>query len=87
MQPATIKNPIPTEVQNLRIENERLRIENEHLRAQNTGLRTENTRLRREHTEVRRTLDAHLARASSTALFGPIELTAGTCVSPRRPTA
>jgi regulator of replication initiation timing len=47
------------------------------LRAENAQLRTENQRLRAE-------LDAHVRRAQSTAVFGPIEMTAGTCIGPRQ---
>ena len=54
------------------------------LRAELEDLRMQNQRLRRENRELRATLDAHVARARSTRLFGPIEMTAGTCVGPRR---
>jgi hypothetical protein len=47
-------------------------------------LRVETARLRRENRELRATLDAHVTRARSTALFGPVEMTAGTCIGPRR---
>lgn len=47
-------------------------------------LRDENARLRDENRHLRAALDAHIARASSTALYGPLELSAGTCVGPRR---
>ncbi|HTX32727.1 MAG TPA: hypothetical protein VMD09_15195 [Solirubrobacteraceae bacterium] len=58
-----------SEVARLRNELERLQAENEHLR--------------RENRELRSTLDAHVARARSTALFGPVEMTAGTSIGPR----
>jgi hypothetical protein len=47
-------------------------------------LRAENDRLRRHNQDLRLAMDAHLARTGSTATHGPIELTAGTCVGPRR---
>jgi hypothetical protein len=58
------------ELARLRIEYERLRIEYERVCAENRHLRV--------------TLDGHVARATSTALFGPMEMTAGTAVGPRR---
>ena len=61
----------------LRIECERLRIEYEQLRI-------ECERLRAENRHLRATLDGHVARAASTRLFGPLEMTAGTAVGPRR---
>jgi hypothetical protein len=63
---------------------ERLRTINARLREQLERLRAENSLLREDNGELRRVLDAHLRRASSPALFGPLELTAGTCVGPRR---
>ena len=56
-----------------------------HLRDQLERLRAENERLRGENRHLRTAVDAHVARAASTHLFGPLELTAGTCVGPRRP--
>jgi len=47
-------------------------------------LRAENARLWRQNQHLRTALDAHIARARSAALYGPLELTAGTCVGPRR---
>jgi hypothetical protein len=47
-------------------------------------LREENVRLRDENRHLRAALDAHVARAGSSSLFGPIEMSAGTCVGPRR---
>ena len=47
-------------------------------------LRAENARLRSEIAELRAALDSHIARSSSTHLYGPVEMTAGTCVGPRR---
>lgn len=75
----------------LRRELERVRKENDHLRATCDELRFENADLRRENEhlvgkrrELQAAVDAHVARAQRTALFGPLELTAGTCVGPRR---
>lgn len=61
-----------------------LEVENARPDAELERLRTENERLRRENQELRAVLDAHVARAGSTRLFGPVEITAGTCVGPRR---
>jgi hypothetical protein len=47
-------------------------------------LRDENARLRSQIRDLRAALDAHLARSRSTHLYGPVEMTAGTCVGPRR---
>jgi hypothetical protein len=47
-------------------------------------LRAENVRLRGQNRELRFALDAHIARSSSTATHGSLEMTAGTCVGPRR---
>lgn len=47
-------------------------------------LHVENERLRTENYRLRAALDAHVTRARSTALFGPMEMTAGTCIGPRR---
>lgn len=54
------------------------------LQAENARLRDENARLRGQIHELRAVLDAHVARAASTRLYGPVEMTAGTCVGPRR---
>lgn len=48
-------------------------------------LRAENERLRAENRRLRSALDAHVSRAGSVGLFGPVEMTAGTCVGPRSP--
>jgi hypothetical protein len=64
----------PREIHN---ENPQLRDQLEHVRAENERLRSEN-----EH--LRAALDAHVARAASACLFGPLELSAGTCPGPRR---
>jgi hypothetical protein len=37
-----------------------------------------------ENRDLRATLDAYIARARSTAAFGPLEMTAGTRVGPSR---
>jgi len=68
----------------LRDENARMRGENIRMRAENDRLREENQAIRRRNAELRSALDAHISRARSTTLFGPLELTAGTCVGPRR---
>jgi regulator of replication initiation timing len=60
------------------------RVENAQLRDRLEWLRAENERLRAENRELRATLDAHVTRARSTALFGPVEMSTGTCVGPRR---
>lgn len=62
----------------------RLQAENTALRQQLATLRADNIRLRRENGELRASLDAHITRAGSTASFGPLEMSAGTCVGPRR---
>lgn len=59
-------------------------VEIAHLRDQLERLRTENDRLRSENHHLSSAVDAHVARAASTHLYGPLELTAGTCVGPRR---
>ena len=69
---ATIKNPHASAANNAELQHrvERLRAENELLRAENTRLRA--------------TLEAYITRARSTAMYGPVEMSAGTCVGPRR---
>ena len=57
---------------------------NAQLQEEAQRLRTENERLRSENRHLRAAVDAHVRRAQSTALFGPIELSAGTCTGPRR---
>jgi regulator of replication initiation timing len=47
-------------------------------------LRAENAKLRHDNRALRRTLDAHLKRRAASSLYGPVEMTAGTCVGPRR---
>jgi len=54
------------------------------LQEQLDRLRAENERLRRENRDLRTALAAYVDRASSAALFGPLELSAGTSVGPRR---
>jgi hypothetical protein len=61
-----------------------IRAENGRLRDQLERLRAENARLRGANRDLRATLDAHIRRAGLSALYGPLELTAGTCVGPRR---
>jgi hypothetical protein len=67
-----------------RAPNAELRAANADLRAQLKRLRAENARLRAENRALRGVLDAHVTRAASAALFGPVEMSAGTCVGPRR---
>lgn len=78
--------PPPVRAENLRNRRElyRLRAENARLRQQVEVLRAENHELGREMRRLRATLDTYLARAQSTRLFGPLEMTAGTAVGPRR---
>jgi len=54
------------------------------LRDELMRLRAENAHLRRENQDLRLALDAHIARSASTATHGSLEMTAGTCVGPRR---
>ena len=65
-------------------EQRQARAENIRLREELEPLRAANARLREENHELRTALDTHVARAGSCALFGPLELTAGTSVGPRR---
>jgi regulator of replication initiation timing len=67
-----------------RAQNTELRAANADQRAQLKQLRAENARLRAENRELRGALDAHVTRAAATAVFGPVEMSAGTCVGPRR---
>lgn len=59
--------------------------ENARLRAELGRLRAENTRLREANHELRAAFATHVSRARTAAAYGPLELTAGTCVGPRRP--
>lgn len=61
-----------------------LRVENARLQSENARLGTENGRLRTENRSLRTTRDAYAHRAGCSGLFGPLELTAGTCIGPRR---
>jgi FtsZ-binding cell division protein ZapB len=63
---------------------ERVKKENARLRAETDRLRVHNADLRRQNRQLHTELDAHVARAQQTGLFGPLELSAGTCVGPRR---
>ena len=67
-----------------RAELKRLREQVARLREQNHQLRNEVARLRGEKHRVQRTLDTYISRASCPSAFGPLELSAGTCVGPRR---
>lgn len=58
--------------------------ETAELRDRLERLQAENARLRSENRHLCAALDAHVARTRSTMLYGPIELTAGTSVGPRR---
>jgi len=58
--------------------------ENARLRDRLEQLLGENKRLRSENQQLRAALDAHIARDASATVFGPLEMTAGTCVGPRR---
>jgi hypothetical protein len=58
--------------------------ENARVRQELELLREENVRLRDQNRHLRAALDAHVARAGSSSLFGPLEMSAGTCVGPRR---
>ena len=62
-----------------------IELENARVRHELERLREENVRLRHENRHLRAALDAHVARAGSSSLFGPLEMSAGTCVGPRRP--
>ena len=86
MLDATIKNPHASAANNAELQHRlgRLRAENERLRAENERLRAENERLHAENTRLRATLEAYVTRARSTATYGPVEMSAGTCVGPRR---
>lgn len=72
------------ELKRLRTENDRLRTENARLRADNDELRSRFAAQRTETAELRATLDAHVRRCRSAFVYGPLELTAGTSVGPRR---
>lgn len=54
------------------------------LRDELMRLQAENARLRSENRDLRLALDAHVARIASSPAYGPLEMTAGTCVGPRR---
>jgi regulator of replication initiation timing len=58
--------------------------ENGELRRQLRELLAENKQLRTENRRLRATLDSYITRARSAATFGPVEMSAGTCVGPRR---
>jgi hypothetical protein len=58
------------------------RVENAELRDELARLHAENARLRSQNRDLRAALDAHVRRAGSAALYGPMEMSAGTCVGP-----
>ncbi|MBV8953650.1 MAG: hypothetical protein JO153_04235 [Solirubrobacterales bacterium] len=58
--------------------------ENPQLRDEVQRLQVENARLREENQRLREALDSHISRDASAPLYGPREMTAGTCVGPRR---
>jgi hypothetical protein len=58
--------------------------ENAALRDHLKRLQAENVRLGAENRYLRGALDAHIRRACSTSIFGPLELTPGTCVGPHQ---
>lgn len=47
-------------------------------------MRTENRRLHGVIHDLSIALDIYIARAASTPVYGPVELTAGTCIGPGR---
>ena len=57
----------------------------QEMRDELARLRAENAELRRNNRELRLMIDAHLARRAASPLYGPVEMTAGTCIGPRRP--
>jgi hypothetical protein len=59
-----------------------VRSEDDELRDELDRARAENARLRSQNRDLRAALDAHVRRAGSTTLYGPMELSAGTCVGP-----
>lgn len=67
-----------------REQSERPRAENAALRGAIAALLAENARLRGQNRDLRAALDAHIARTSSSRLYGPVELSPGTCVGPHR---
>lgn len=62
----------------------RLQASHDRLRIENSDLRRENAELRRHNRWLQTAVDAHIRRAQNSGLFGPIEMTAGTGVGPRR---
>lgn len=59
-------------------------VDNAQLRGEVERLREELRELRGENEYLRHALDAYLARSTCAGLYGPLEMTAGTCVGPRR---
>ena len=78
--PLTTRKPAEAHDTELRrLEREQIALQRELDR-----LRVKTDDLRRENAHLHAALDAYVARSQTTRLFGPIEMTAGTNVGPRR---
>jgi hypothetical protein len=72
------ENALTEELEKVRSDNLRLRSENSHLRAENWAIKRDADRLRTVIAELRN-------RGESTGQYAPAwEMTAGTCVGPKR---